>query len=208
MIIISMQNLIKLFSGLIIAMIIFACSPSTELTDIYVDETFSGKEIKKILVLGMAKDEWKRKVYENEFRSQLLNHNVEVLLAWQELPKGEQLNRETFEKYFREKNVDAILAAIEGGESADKTLYGGSGSSHVYVGFYGFYASTASFYYNSEFLAEEKIVHMRTNLYETTDGKIIWSAKSQSYEPKNTGDVVKTVSNKVVNEISRMGYIK
>ena len=208
MIIISMQNLIKLFSGLIIAMIIFACSPSTELTDIYVDETFSGKEIKKILVLGMAKDEWKRKVYENEFRSQLLNHNGEVLLAWQELPKGEQLNRETFEKYFREKNVDAILAAIEGGESADKTLYGGSGSSHVYVGFYGFYASTASFYYNSEFLAEEKIVHMRTNLYETTDGKIIWSAKSQSYEPKNTGDVVKTVSNKVVNEISRMGYIK
>jgi len=203
-----MRNLIKLFSGLLIAIIIFSCSPSTELTDIYSDQAFAGKEIKKILVLGITKDEWKRKVYENEFRSQFLNYDVEVLLAWQELPKGEQLNRETFEKYFREKNVDAILVAIEGGESSDKTLYSGGGSSHVYVGFYGFYASTASYYFNSEFLAEEKIVYMRTNLYETTEGKIIWSAKSQSFEPANTGDVVKEVSSKVVGDISRMGYIK
>ena len=202
-----MNNFVKLFLGVLLVIFIYSCSPSTEMTDMYVDEAFTGKGFNKILVLGLAKDEWKRKVYENEFRSQLLNHNVEVLMAWQELPKGEQLNRETFEKYFREKNVDAILVAIEGGESMDKTLYSGGGSSHVYVGFYGFYASTASYYFNSEFLAEEKIVHMRTNLYETTEGKIIWSAKSQSFEPSSTGDVVKAVSSKVVGEIYGQGYI-
>jgi len=203
-----MYNLLKIFSASLITTIIFSCGPSTQLIDIYSDEAFAGKEIKKILVLGMTTDEWKKKVYENEFRSQLLNYNVEVLTAWQELPKGEQLNRETFEKYFKDKNIDAVLVAIEGGESTDKTLYSGGGSSHVYVGFYGFYASTASYYFNSEYLAEEKIVHMRTNLYETKDAKLIWSAKSQSFEPKNTGDVVKAVSSKVVNEISRMGYIE
>ena len=202
-----MINLIKLFSGFLLVIVIYSCSPTTEMTDIYVDETFTGKGFNKILVLGLAKDEWKRKVYENEFRSQLLTHNVEVLTAWQELPKGEQLNKETFEKYFREKNVDAVLVAIEGGESSDKTLYGGASSSHVYVGFYGFYASTASFYFNSQYLAEEKIVYMRTNLYETTEGKIIWSAKSQSFEPSSTGEVVKAVSNKVIGEIFRQGYI-
>ncbi len=202
-----MRNLIRVFLGLLFMVISYKCSSSTQMTDVYVDESFAGKEFKKILVLGLAKDEWKRKVYENEFRSQLIDHKIEVLMAWQELPKGEQLNKETFEKYFKDKNVDAVLVAIEGGESADKTLYGGAGSSHVYVGFYGFYASTASFYFNSEFLAEEKIVHMRTNIYETKDAKLIWSAKSQSFEPKNTGDVVKAVSGKVIAEISRMGYI-
>jgi hypothetical protein len=203
-----MYILLKIFSASLITIIIFSCSPSTQLKDIYSDEAFAGKVIRKILVLGMTTDEWKKKVYENEFRSQLLTHDIEVLMAWQELPKDEQLNKETFEKYFKNKNVDAVLVAIEGGESTDKTLYSGGGSSHVYVGFYGFYASTASYYFNSEFLAEEKIVHMRTNLYETKDAKLIWSAKSQSFEPKNTGDVVKTVSSKVVNEISRMGYIE
>lgn len=202
-----MKNHVKIFSVLILSFVILSCSPSTQLTDIYNDEAFIGKEIKKILVLGLAKDEWKRKVYENEFRSQLLSHDVEVLLAWQELPKGEQLNKETFEKYFKDKNVDAVLVAIEGGESTDKTLYSG-GSSNVYVGFYGFYVSTASFYYNSDYLAEEKIVHMRTNLYETKDAKLMWSAKSQSFEPENTGDVIKAVSNNVVGELDRQGYIK
>lgn len=203
-----MYNLLKIFSASLITIIIFSCSPTTQLTDIYSDESFAGKEIKKILVLGMTTAEWKKKVYENEFRSQLLNYDVEVLMAWQELPKGEQLNKETFEKYFKDKNVDAVLVAIEGGESTDKTLYSGGGSSHVYVGFYGFYASTASYYFNSEFLAEEKVVHMRTNLYETQDAKLIWSAKSQSFEPKNTGDVIKAVSSNVIGELSHQGFIK
>lgn len=203
-----MYNLLKIFSASLITIIIFSCSPTTQLTDIYSDESFAGKEIKKILVLGMTTAEWKKKVYENEFRSQLLNYDVEVLMAWQELPKGEQLNKETFEKYFKDKNVDAVLVAIEGGESTDKTLYSGGGSSHVYVGFYGFYASTASYYFNSEFLAEEKVVHMRTNLYETQDAKLIWSAKSQSFEPKNTGDVIKAVSINVIGELSHQGFIK
>src|SRR4030065_903244 len=201
-----MKNHVKIFSVLILSFVILSCSPSTQLTDIYNDEAFIGKEIKKILVLGLAKDEWKRKFYENEFRSQLLSHDVEVLLAWQELPKGEQLNKETFEKYFKDQNIDAVLVAIEGGESTDKTLYT-AGSGHVYVGFYGFYASTASFYFNSDYLAEEKVVHMRTNLYETKDAKLIWSAKSQSFEPENTGDVIKAVSNNVVGELYRQGDI-
>ncbi|HEY6625636.1 MAG TPA: hypothetical protein VIZ21_01660, partial [Ignavibacteriaceae bacterium] len=66
-----MYNLLKIFSASLITTIIFSCSPSTQLTDIYSDEAFAGKEIKKILVLGMTTDEWKKKVYENEFRSQL-----------------------------------------------------------------------------------------------------------------------------------------
>ena len=200
------NKLISLFT-LSFLLIIISCSQSTRLTDVYTDETFSGKEFKKVLVLGLTKDDWKQKVYENEFRALLVDYNVEVLTAWQELPKGEQLNKETFEKYFKDKNVDAVLVAIEGGESTDKTLYT-AGSGHVHVGFYGFYASTASFYHNSDYLAEEKVVHMRTNLYETNEARLIWSAKSQSYEPENTGDVIKAVSKDVVGELSIQGYIK
>ena len=199
--------IIKITGFFILSFIVLSCSSITRLTDVYVDETFSGKEMKKILVLGLAKDEWKRKVYENELRTQLLSRNVEVLLAWQELPKGEKLNKETFEKYFKDKNVDAVLVAIEGGESTDQTLYKG-GVSNVYVGFYGFYMSTAAVFYSPSYLSEEKIVHMRANLYETKDAKLIWSARSQSYEPKSTKEVIQAVSRNVVDELYLQGFIK
>ena len=197
----------KYINLFLLTIVLISCSSSTQLTDVYVDKAYSGKELKKILVLGLAKDEWKRKVYENELRTQLLSRNVEVLLAWQELPKGEKLNKETFEKYFKDKNVDAVLVAIEGGESTDQTLYKG-GVSNVYVGFYGFYMSTAAVFYSPSYLAEEKIVHMRANLYETKDAKLIWSARSQSYEPKSTKEVIQAVSRTVVDELYLQGFIK
>jgi len=198
---------LKITNLAILSIIIISCSSSTQLTDIYKDETFAGKEIKKVLVLGIAKEDWKKKVYENEFRSQLLKHNLEVLTAWQELPKGEDLNKETFKKYFNDKNVDAVLVVIAAGESTEETLYSG-GASHVYMGFYGFYFSTASVFYSPGYLSEEKIVHMKTNLYETDEGKIIWSARSQSYEPKNTKEVIQTVSRNVVDELYLAGFVK
>lgn len=191
----------------IISIVLISCSSSTQLTDIYIDESYTGKEIKKILVLGIAKEEWKKKVYENEFRSKLMKHNIEVLTAWQELPKGEKLTKETFEKYFKDKNVDAVLVAIAAGESTEQTLYSG-GASHVYAGFYGFYFSTSTLFYSPGYLAEEKVVHMKTNLYETGEGNIIWSAKSQSYEPKNTKEVIQTVSRNVVDELYLAGFVK
>ena len=198
---------LKITSLAIISIFILSCSSSTQLTEIYVDKNFAGKELKKVLVLGIAKEEWKKKVYENEFRTELRKHNIEVLTAWQELPKGEKLTKETFEKYFNDKNVDAVLVAIATGESTEETLYSG-GASHVYMGFYGFYFSTSTLFYSPGYLAEEKIVHMKTNLYETGEGKIIWSARSQSYEPKNTKEVIQRVSRNVIDELFLAGFVK
>lgn len=202
-----MKIQIKMLSVLLLYVILLSCSSSTPSTDLYIDDAFKGMKIKKVLVVGMAKEDWKKKVYENEFRTQLMKHNVEVLTAWQEMPKGEQISKETFNKYFSDKNIDAVFVIMAAGSKSEATIYGG-GSSNVYVGFYGFYVSTASFYYSSQYISEEEVVYMRTNIYETTEGKLIWSAKSQSYEPQNTGDVIKSVSSEVVGELYQQGYIK
>jgi len=197
---------LKLIFPLLI-LIIFSCSPSSQFTNLYVDDAYKGMQFKKVLVVGMAKEEWKRKVYENEFRSQLIKHNVEVLTAWQELPKGETISKETFYKYFSDKNIDAVFVVMAAGSKTETTLSKG-GSANVYVGFYGFYVSSASYYYSPVTTSEESVVYMQTNIYETTDGTLIWSIKSQSFEPQNTGDVIKTVSYNVVSKLAMDGYIK
>ena len=197
----------KIISHLLILFSVISCSPSTQFTNLYVDDAYKGKELKKVLVVGMAKEEWKRKVYENEFRQELMKHNVEVLIAWQEMPKGETISKETFDKYFKDQNIDAVFVVIAAGSKTEETMTRG-GSANVYVGFYGFYVSSASYYYSPVTTSEEQVVYMKTNIYETSDGILIWSAKSQSFEPQNTGDVIKTVSYNVVSELKMQGYIK
>jgi len=201
-----MEIKFKLFSSLLI-LVLFSCSPSSQSTNLYVDDAYKGMQFKKVLVVGMAKEEWKRKVYENEFRQDLMEHNVQVLTAWQELPKGETISKETFYKYFSDKNIDAVFVVMVAGSKTETTMSKG-GFANVYVGFYGFYASSASYFYAPVTTSEETVVYMKTNIYETTKGTLIWSVKSQSFEPQNTGDVIKTVSYNVVNELAQQGYIK
>lgn len=196
-----------ILSVFLITLILFSCSPSSQFTNLYVDDEYKGLQFKKVLVVGMAKEEWKRKVYENEFRKDLMQHNVQVLTAWQELPKGETISKETFYKYFSDKNIDAVIVIMAAGSKTEETMTS-AGSSNVYVGFYGFYVSSASYFYSPVTTSEETVVYMKTNIYETSKGTLIWSIKSQSFEPQNTGDVIKTVSYNVVSELAQQGYIK
>ena len=191
----------------IIVMIFLSCSSSTQLTNMYVAKDFKTEGFKKILVFGMAGKEWKKKVYENEFGTVLKKYNVETVIAWQVLPKGEQLTIETFEKYFKDQDIDAVLVARETGESIEETIYGG-GTSYVAMGFHGFYISTSPIYNVPAVVSEEKIIYMDTKLFETKDGKLIWSATSLSYEPKSTSEIITTVSRIVVDELYQQGFIK
>ena len=187
--------------------VIFSCSSSTQLQNMWTNESFKKEGFKKILVFGMAGKEWKRKAYENEFATALKKYNLETVVAWQVLPKGVKLSVDTFEKYFKDQNIDAVLVALETGQSTKETMYGG-GTSFVAMGFNGFYISTSPIYQVPGYLSEEKIIHMDTKLFETKEGKLVWSAASESYEPKSTSEVIKFVSLIVVDELYQEGFIK
>ena len=187
--------------------IISSCSSSTQLQNVWKNDSFQEAGFKKILVFGMAGKEWKKKAYENQFGTVLKKYNVETVVAWQVLPKGEQLTVETFEKYFKDQDIDAVLVAMETGESTKETMYGG-GTSFVAVGFHGFYISTSPVYQVPGYLSEEKIIYMDTKLFETKEGKLVWSATSESYEPKSTSDVIKLVSLMVADDLYQYGFIR
>ena len=125
----------------------------------------------------------------------------------EELPEGVKISKETFDEYFSNQNIDAVLVIVEGGSSSEQTFVQG-GTSYVGVGFYGFYASTAAVFYSPGYLSENTIVHMQANLFETTEGNLIWRGSSESYEPKNLKETIKAVSNQVISELYIEGYIK
>ena len=186
--------------------ILSACSSSTQLENEWSDKSYKKEGFKKILILGMATKPWKKKVFENEFRTAFKKYNIDAVSAWENLPEDETLNKETFDIYFKDRNIDAVLVAMETGMSTKETMYGG-GTSFVAVGFYGFYVSTSPIYQVPGYLSEEKIIYMDTKLFETTEGKLVWSATSQSYEPKTTADVIKAVSFIVVDQLYAEDFI-
>ena len=186
---------------------ILTCSSSTQLENEWSDKSYKKEGFKKILIFGMATKSWKKKVFENEFRTAFKKYDIEAVSAWEELPASEQLNKETFEIYFKDQHIDAVLVASETGMSTKETMYGG-GTSYVAVGFYGFYVSTSPIYQVPGYLEEETIIYMDTKLFETAEGKLVWSATSQSYDPQTTSNVIKAVTYIVVDQLYTDGYIQ
>ena len=204
----------KNFNSLIIHSILFiliiitfsSCSSTTQLENEWSDKSYNKQGFKKILIFGMATKSWKKKVYENEFVTAFKKYDIEAIAAWEELPEDEELSKETFDKYFKDQNIDAVLVARETGMSTKETMYGG-GSSFVAVGFHGFYVSTSAVYQVPGYLSQETYIYMDTKLFDTTEGKMVWSATSQSYEPKTTSDVIKSVTYIVVNQLYDQDFI-
>jgi len=204
-----MKNLTIIHSLIFVFIVCISssCSSSTQLENEWSDKSYKKEGFKKILIFGMATKSWKKKVFENEFVTAFKKYDIEAVAAWEELPEDKQLNKETFEIYFKDQHIDAVLVARETGESTKETMYGG-GSSFVAVGFYGFYVSTAAVYQVPGYLDNETVIYMDTKLFETTEGKLIWSATSQSYDPKTTSDVIKGVTYIVVNQLYAEDYIQ
>jgi len=186
---------------------ILTCSSSTQLENEWSDKSYNKEGFKKILIFGMATKSWKKKVFENEFRTAFKKYGIEAVSAWEELPASEKLNKETFEIYFKDQHIDAVLVASETGMSTKETMYGG-GTSFVAVGFYGFYVSTSPIYQVPGYLDEETVIYMDTKLFETTEGKLVWSATSQSYDPQTTSNVIKGVTYIVVDQLYAEDFIR
>ena len=204
-----MKNLTIIHSLIFVFIVCISssCSSSTQLENEWSDKSYKKEGFKKILIFGMATKSWKKKVFENEFVTAFKKYDIEAVAAWEELTEDKQLNKETFEIYFKDQHIDAVLVARETGESTKETMYGG-GSSFVAVGFYGFYVSTAAVYQVPGYLDNETVIYMDTKLFETTEGKLIWSATSQSYDPQTTSDVIKGVTYIVVNQLYAEDYIQ
>ena len=199
--------IIHFFISIFIVSISLSCSSSTQLENEWSDKSYKKEGFKKILIFGMATKSWKKKVFENEFRTAFKKYDIEAVSAWEELPEDKQLNKETFEIYFKDQHIDAVLVARETGMSTKETIYGG-GTSFVAVGFYGFYVSTSPVYQVPGYLENETIIYMDTKLFETTEGKLVWSATSQSYDPQTTSDVIKAVTYIVVNQLYTEDFIR
>ena len=68
----------------------------------------------------------------------------------------------------------------------------------------GLYKMTELNKINEEF----KCIPVMEEVQETKEGKLVWSATSESYEPKSTSDVIKLTSLIVVDELYQEGFIK
>lgn len=187
---------------------IVSCSMTkTTVTDIWQDDTYSGSKLKNILVIGAAERQVLRKAFEDEMVKGLKDQGNKITPSYHVLPFDKMLDEEAILAKVKELQIDAVLIT-----RILSKAYGDLSSPEESKDWHNFYARSYGGYEagSSSALYGPKTVRatLQTNLYETKDEKLIWSASQDVITKTEPEKALRSVIKVILQELDKTNLIK
>ena len=189
-----------------------ASTALTTLDGSWTNPKFTSISAHRILIVGIDSNQVRRKIFENHLASALARKGFEAMSSLDVMPASEKITKAAFEKYFRDKGIDAVVTSRLLDVKQEEKI---TGPTFVYLSNAGweedFYADYSGAYDRYSYPARVEnvdVVRIQTNLYETRIGKLVWKGISKTFNPRDANDVINSLSTAIVDALSRGGILK
>lgn len=207
------KYLVKIFSSTSLLLLITSCSTKTTIIGEWQDDNYAKGSISNVLVLGIfSKDKpLLRRNFENGITQAFKEDGINATPSMDHMPYDVTVDSTTFEKYFKDLNVDAVVVSRL--LAIDKKRDYQSGYLYTipfsyYYGFYSFYYTGIAYANSSGNLTTDVVVVLETNIYATADKKLIWSGISETMDPDKASDVIYSFGKTLTSTLKKEGYFK
>jgi hypothetical protein len=75
-------------------------------------------------------------------------------------------------------------------------------------GFYGFYGTTFTEQHRPGYFETSKTVRLETNLYSAATNDLVWTAQSETVDPKSVPDLLNSMTAAVAKRLRSEGFIR
>jgi hypothetical protein len=185
-----MKNILKQLVPFSLCLLLLSSCSASKLLSTWESETAAHFKTAKVLVIGVAKDETKRRIYEDTFTDSLLTMHVDAVASYTASKQPIEPTEKQLREVVQKSGCDSVLITHMVGAS-EKDFYQphniivGTNSLGSY-GLYGYYPFIyRSVYSSGSYVSTTKVV-LETILYDVETEKRIWSARSQSIDPVMT----------------------
>lgn len=163
-----------------VAMLLSACA-TTQLNAVWKDPAYQSRPA-KIMVIGMSKDPLRRRVFEDEFVTQLKAHGTDAIASYTVLPDSQQGEQDVIAAKVKESGADAILITRLVSKKTVKTYV--PPTPYFPPPYYGswpdYYGYGYSHMYTPGYIAKDEYAIVETNLYEAKNDKLVWAVSSET----------------------------
>lgn len=192
------RNLLALLSTLALGLALGACS-ATGIAESWVDPgTQQLPRFQKVFVAYMGTDAAAQRLAEDSIAKHLAA--PEVLKSYVLYPDARGLDPLRIKDELRAQGCDGAvmmrLARVEQELSATSTDPGYHRSFGGYWG-HGYGAPIE--------VRTDEIVHMETNLYSLAEDKLLYSARSETFNPSSTEDLVDEIAEAIAKDLEKRG---
>jgi outer membrane lipoprotein SlyB len=186
----------------ILLLVSLAGCASTTLTGSWADPKYTSGEFKKIMVVGVAKREAVRNIFEDAFVTRLREHSSDGIQS-RTLGLGDgQIDKETLAAKLTELGCDGVLVTRFIDQKTEQTYYPPSGyavPSAYYGGYYGYYSGAYAMAYSPGYTVESTTVSLETTLYDVRTGELVWTGLTDTI----VSDDVTSQANELINILVR-----
>ena len=206
----NLKQLLLLTIFLIAGFLFTSCRSGTKIIATWKNEQVKIDKIKKILLIGVSKDPWVRKMFEGELKEEFTDNNVEAVSSLEIVSPDEKITKENFAIYFGNKGFDAVLVTRVVAENVEKErVYNYTPSYGLYggYGFYGYYNYSYTYMNTPGYLVETTNVNLETNIFDVKSKQMVWSTISESFDVKKASDVIDPIVQLIVIAMANDGLI-
>ena len=188
-----------------------SCNTSTKITAAWTNKEFEKGNIKSVMVMGITKRVAVRMLFEEDMTERMEYIGVTCLPSSQIFPMEEKLDSTTFRLHFSNSNIDAVLTSKMVSSETNQSYQPGTsyyGGGYPRGGYYGYYGSSYNNMYSPGYTITTTTVKIETNLYDTKTEKLIWSGISDTFDPTDESDAIKSLNSKLVDHLYKEGFFK
>jgi hypothetical protein len=202
----------KTYYGLLLLTVVFAltaCSTVTKISAAWKAPDYQGGAFKQILVIGVGRDESSSRLFEETFAKALSAKGAVARPIYTVLPDPERLTEDEIKQAMQQGQDDAViitrlLAVNQDTQYVPPRTYT---VPRLYYGYYGYYHSAWNVVHEPGYLRTATVVRLETNLYAARTGQLVWSGRSDTFDPTSTKDTIDSVTKAVAQRLAKEGLV-
>ena len=167
------------------------------------------QDVDEVLVVAVTSTEVRRRIFEDSLVSQLQNEGISAYPSNQFSESVDQMDEEEVEALIKERGIEAVIVTrVINIDRQDvvvppsTTVRGYPSYGRPYYGsWYGYYSYGYGVTHDPGYTYTKMTVSLETNLYDTANGKLIWSGQSDTFDPASTQEVIGPTTELIVDEL-------
>ena len=190
----------------------FGSCAQTKLSAVWRDPTYRGDRLKKIMVIGVADNVDRRRIFESQFVAAFKYRGLDAVSSLNLMPGEEKLSKEAIRSAIAGSGVDAVIVTRLVGLDVKFTQHGGGYYAvpyPYYNNLYGYYNQAYTYAYVEappQFDAKET-ASLETNLYGVKDEKLIWTVLSKTFKKHSVSDSIISLTGTLIDRLIKDGLI-
>jgi len=170
------------------SLVLTSCGPKVKVVNSWSDDSLSNYSIDSVLVIGVARSDLTRKMFDDSFVEAFAEKNVRAIPGYKFIPleKHEFPDREVVKKIIRDSGTKSVLITRVIDKKTETNVSGG-GIYSVYnpspnsYSMYDYYGYSISYIPPTEIV--DDILYMESNLYDIANNKLLWSVQTKVVNP-------------------------